>query len=184
MQSRIVLLAQAVPEGRVFGLDSQTVIGIVIQLINAIILAVALGFILYKPVKEFMDKRSKGIQGKIDDADETMEKANELIAEYDEKIKNIDKERLEILEEARISATNEKNVILAEAQREADEIKKRASEGISADKKRLKEESQLYIIDIASLMAKKHIGKSIDDETQDELFKESLAQLEETDWQN
>lgn len=44
---------QVVPDGRVFGLDAQTLISIGIQLFNAIILALALGFILYNPVKEF-----------------------------------------------------------------------------------------------------------------------------------
>ena len=54
------------PEERLFGLDSQTLIQIGIQLLNGIILAVALGYILYKPVKEFLHKRSEGIQNKID----------------------------------------------------------------------------------------------------------------------
>mgnify|MGYP001252647009 FL=1 len=98
MHSDIILLAKAIPEGRLFGLDLQTLIQIGMQLLNAIILAVALAFILYKPVKEFLDKRTNGIQGKIDDADETMAKANELIAEYEDKIKNIEKERIDILE--------------------------------------------------------------------------------------
>ena len=105
----IVLLAQAVPEGRIFGLDEQTFIQIGMQLLNAIVLAFALAFILYKPVKEFLDKRSEGIQGKINDADATMAKAKELIAEYENKIKDIEKERLDILEEARLQATMKEN---------------------------------------------------------------------------
>ena len=91
MHSEIIFLAQVVPEGRVFGLDSQTLISIGIQLLNGIILAIALGFILYNPVKEFMQKRQEKIQGKIEDANETMVKANELIDEYEAKLKNIDK---------------------------------------------------------------------------------------------
>ena len=64
MSSKIILLAQAVPEGRVFGLDSQTLISIGIQLFNGSILAVALAFILYNPVKDFMEKRREKIQKK------------------------------------------------------------------------------------------------------------------------
>ena len=101
--SIIVFLAQAVPEGRVFGLDMQTFISAAIQLLNAIILALVLTKILYKPVKEFMQKRSDKIKSKMDNADATMAKAQELIAEYDEKIRKIDKERAEILESARLS---------------------------------------------------------------------------------
>jgi F-type H+-transporting ATPase subunit b len=177
-------LAQAVPEGRVFGLDLQTLISIGIQLLNGIILAVALTFILYKPVKEFMRKRTDRIQSKMDDADATMAKANELIAEYNKKLQEIDKERIEILEAARLKAANESKIILEEAKQKALEIKKRSLDSVSQDKKRLKEETRLYIIEIASLMAGKYIAQKIDNETQDKLFEEALAQLEDTQWQS
>ncbi|NLK35680.1 MAG: ATP synthase F0 subunit B [Gracilibacteraceae bacterium] len=181
---RIVFLAQAAPEGRVFGLDFQTLIHIGIQLFNGIILAVALSFILYKPVKEFMRKRTDRIQSKIDEADATMAKANELIAEYEKKLKNIDKERAEILEAARLKVADESKNILEEARREALEIKKRSMDSVAEEKERLKEETRLYIIELASLIAEKYIKQSIDAEIQDKLFEEALAQLEDTQWQN
>jgi F-type H+-transporting ATPase subunit b len=181
---RIVYLAQVVPEGRVFGLDFQTLIHIGIQLLNGIILAVVLSFILYKPVKEFMRKRSERIQSKIDEADANMAKANELIAEYEEKLKNIENERAEILEAARLKVADESKNILEEARREAFEIKKRSMDSVAEDKERLKEETRLYIIELASLMAEKYIKQSIDAEVQDKLFEEALAQLEEAQWQN
>ena len=184
MHSMIVFLTQAVPEGRVFGLDLQTLISIGIQLLNGIILAVALGFILYKPVKEFMQKRSESIQGKIDDTDATLEKANKLIAEYDKKIEEIEKERAELLEAARIKAADESKVILEEARKEASEIKKRSLQSVTADKKRLTQESRLYIIELASYMAEKYISQNIDNEIGDKLFEETLTKLEETQWQS
>lgn len=180
----MMFLAQTVPEGRVFGLDSQTLISISIQLFNAIILAVALGYILYKPVKEFMQRRTEKIQTEIEKADATMAKANELIARYDTKLKNIDKERMEILEAARLKAADESKIILKEAKQEAYEIKKRSLESISEEKKRLKEETRLHIIELASFMAQKYITLNIDDETQDKLFEEAIAQLEDAQWQN
>lgn len=184
MHSMTVFLARAVPEGRVFGLDSQTLISIGIQLLNGIILAAALTFILYKPVKKFMHKRTSRIQSKMDDADATMAKANELIAKYDRRLKEIDKERMDILEAARLKAADESKEILEEAKREAYEIKKRSMDSIAQDKERLKEETRLYIIELASLMAKKYITQSIDDETQNKLFEETIAQLEYAQWQN
>lgn len=177
-------MAQAVPEGRVFALDSQTLISIVIQLFNGVILAVALGFILYNPVKEFMDKRTKSIQSKIDDANITMAKAKKLIYEYEEKLKNIDKERIEILEAARLQAIEESKKIIEQAYKEAHEIKKRSLESINEDKRHLKEEARLYIIEVASIMAEKYITEKVDDKVQDRLYEEALAQLEEAQWLN
>src|SRR5699024_5189511 len=97
-------------------------------------------------------KRSESIQGKIDDTDATLEKANKLIAEYDKKIEEIEKERAELLEAARIKAADESKVILEEARKEASEIKKRSLQSVTADKKRLTQESRLYIIELASYM--------------------------------
>lgn len=182
--SIIVFLAQAVPEGRVFGLDMQTFISAAIQLLNAIILALVLTKILYKPVKEFMQKRSDKIKSKMDNADATMAKAQELIAEYDEKIRKIDKERAEILESARLQAEEEYKKILEEAKQEAREIKKRSMESAAEEKKRLKEETRLYIVEIASLMAYKFIQQNIDEKMQEKLFEEAMARLEDSQWQS
>lgn len=183
MHSRMILLAQALPEGRVFGLDMQTLISIGIQLLNGVILAVALFVILYKPVKEFMQKRTQRIQGNIDEADETMVKAKELIAEYNTKIKDIEKERIEILEATRLKVADESKKTLEKAKQEANEIRKRSMDSVLAEKNRLEEESRLYIIELASLMAQKYITQTIDNENQDRIYEETLAQLEETQWQ-
>lgn len=183
MQSEMMLLAQVLPEGRVFGLDSQTAVQIGIQLLNGIILAVVLGFVLYKPVKEFMRKRSEGIQQKIHDADAAMVKAQELISQYELKIKEIEKERTEILDIARLKSIDEGKLILEEARLEASEIKKRSSDSLLADKKRLQEETRFHIIEVASVIAEKYITLSMDDKTQDKIFEETLAQMEVTSWQ-
>lgn len=178
----LIFLAQAVPDGRVFGLDSQTLIQIGIQLLNAILLAAALGYLLYNPVKEFMQKRTNRIQKQMDDAEAAKARAEELIAEYKQKLSEIDREREEILEAARLRASEERKAIIAEAKQEALEQKQRVSESIAAQKERLKEEARLYIIEAASLMAEKYIAQTIDDQIQDKLFAEALAQLEEAQW--
>lgn len=180
----VPILAQTAPEGRVFGLDSQTFFSGSLQLLNGIILAVALSWLLYKPVKEFLQKRAERIQGEIDQAEATMIKGNELITEYDKKIQDIDQERIEILEAARLTAEDEAKVIIAEAEKEAQEIKYRSLESVSKEKIRLQEESRLYIIELASIIAEKYIAQNIDDESQDKIFEETLAKLEDTQWLN
>ena len=150
----MMFLAQTVPEGRVFGLDMQTLISIGIQLLNAIILALALGYILYQPVKDFLQKRTEKIQNEIDKANATMAKANELIADYNTKLKNIDKERMEILEAARLKAADESKIILQEAKQEAYEIKKRSLESIAEYKKRLRKKHVFILSNLLLLWLK------------------------------
>lgn len=182
MMEFLILSTQAMPEGRVFGIDSQTLIQIGFQLFNGIVLAVALTYLLYKPVKGFMQKRTEEIQGSIENAGTTMTKANSLIAEYESKIKEIEKERVEILEAARIEAAEERKQILQEAKQEADDMKQRSLDVVSKDKKRLAEESRLHIIELSSLIAEKYVAKNMDDEKQSKYLEDMIAQLEETSW--
>ena len=182
MLNLMVYMAQTVPEGRLFALDSQTLISIGIQLVNGIILAVALGLILYKPVKSFMDKRTEGIRARFESADKAMAKADELIAEYNKKMEQVERERIEILESARLQAAREGREILEQAKREAEEISKRTYESIEKDKARLQEETRRYVIELASLIAEKYIARSIDEEIQDKLFDEALARMEDAQW--
>lgn len=180
----VSFLAQTASDGRVFGLDLQTLFDGSVQLLNGIILAVALGWLLYKPIKEFLRERADRIQDEINQAEARMSKGNELIAEYDKKIQDIDQERIEILEAARLTAEDEAKVIIAEAEKEAQEIKKRSLESASKERDRLQEESRLYIIELASIMAEKFISQNIDSDSQDKIFEETLAKLEDTQWLN
>ena len=182
MQSMIIFLCLSVPEGRLFALDGQALISMGIQLLNGIILAVALGYILYKPIKKFMDNRTHKIQNKIEHSDSTMARANELIAEYESKIKNIDKEYERVLQEARIKAADERKIILADAHKEADRIKKRSIDGIEAEKERIRLETRPYIIELSTLMAENYIAQTIEKDEQEKIFDDALAQLEEAQW--
>lgn len=184
MQNEIWFLAQALPEGRVFGLDGQTLMDIGIQLFNGILLAVILGAILYNPVKEFMQKRTESIQEKLDDSDATMLTAKNLIDEYEEKIENINQERISILEEARSQAQEESEIIRQEAKLEVAQTRERMQKSMEAEKKRIQDESRLYIIETAALMAEKYVASSISEEDHTKLFEEALTDLEESKWQS
>lgn len=184
MNHAVIFLASAVPEGRVFGLDSQTLIQVGLHLLNGAILAIALTFILYKPVKDFMQRRSEKIRGEMEEAAAAMAKANALIAEYETRMARIQQERSEILEAARQQAEEEGRAILEDAQEEAGEVKKRALESIAEDKKRLWEEVRLQAIDLSCLIAERYVTVSMDDQAQKQYFDQVLAQLEETQWRS
>lgn len=175
-------LMSAMPEGRVFGLDQQTLISIAIQLFNACVLAAALGSILYKPVREFMSKRTDRIRGQLDSAQNARAEAEALKAEYEKKLRQIDTERLKILEAAKLDAAEKSKRILDEARSEAATIKRRTAEGVATEKERLKEETRLHIIEVASFMAEKFVAQTIDGDIQDRLFDQTMAELEEASW--
>jgi len=179
-----ILLAQAAVEDRLFGLDSQTLIGALIQFVNVLILTGALSFILYKPVKEYMEKRSLKIKGQMEDAEKAKQKAEALVAEFEARLKDIDDEAEKILEDARLKAAEEGRAIVENAKHEAEAILKRAQEKIEFDKIKLREESRLYIIELAVNLAQKYIESSIDDNAKEQLFEEAISKLELSKWQS
>lgn len=182
MSAILIPLAQALPEGRVFGLDSQTLIQIGMQLLNGILLALALGFLLYKPVKEFLRNRAQRIQSGIDHADAAMTQAKALIAQYEAKLSGISQERAEILEAARQEAQEKSKAILLEAAEQASQIRRDSKESAHEDKKRLWEEMRLEVIDISALIAEKYIGESLDDKARDRYVDQVLSRMEEGQW--
>jgi F-type H+-transporting ATPase subunit b len=178
----IIRLAQAGADERVFALDQQTLIQIGIQILNGIILAVALGLILYNPVRKYMANRTNSIQTKIDNSETMMTKAQELIAEYEFKLANIDKEYEKVLEDGRMKAAAEEKIIIEEARQEAERIKKDALESGSIERERVRLETRPYIIELATLMAEKYLTDSIDKEAQEKLYDEVLSELEDARW--
>ena len=177
-----VLFLTTVPAGRVFALDQQTLINIGIQFFNAGFLAVVLGFLLYKPLQEFMNRRTQKISDQLKDAQEKLTEAEALKTQYEKKLRNIQTERFQILDAARITASERSKHLLEEARQEAAVIRKRAEENISTEKERLKKETKSHIIEISSLMAAKFVTHQMDQDTQNRLFEETMAELEEARW--
>lgn len=181
----LVLLTQAaqtVPEGRVFGFDIQTVFQVGIQVLNGVILAVALTYILYKPVKAFLQNRSEGIQNEISTAEATQQRADALIKEYEAKIAEIELERQEIVANAERQADVSARDILEEARKEADAIKQRELESVREEEKRMYEEVRLHVIDLSAVIAERYLAQELDDASREQYSAKVIAQLEETGW--
>ena len=178
----VFILSAAADQSRVFGLDLQTAIQVGIILFNVSVLAAVLSHILYKPVQNFLKKRAEKIADQLTRAEEDMTKAAELKAQYEANLKDIEKERVEILEEARRVAAEHTKETLVDAKKEADSIRARASLDIKNEQEQAKEQLRIHIIEVASAMTEKLVSYTIDKETQDRLFEETLKELEEAAW--
>ena len=176
--------AAELPPGRVFGLDGQTLRQILAQLFSVGLLAYVLSKLLYKPVRDFMGKRSAKVEHQLETAEKEVAMANALKAEYEQKVKEIDASRAAILEEARKVAAEAKNQVLDEAKKEAEKIHERATANIELELERARAEMRHQIIDVSALMAAKFMSKSIDKQTQDALFEETMTELEGAGWRS
>ena len=175
-------IAATVPEARLFALDAQTMIQVGIILFNLVVLAFVMSRLLYKPVQKFMNNRANLIRDQLKRAEDELAKATELKLEYEQKIRDAKTERDHILETAQKLAAEKREEILAEARRDADKIKADSDAYIESEKLRVQDEIRAAILEVSSVMAEKFVSLSLDEDTHDRLFYETIAELERVPW--
>jgi F-type H+-transporting ATPase subunit b len=178
----IILLATTLPEGRVFGMDVQALISAAITLISLAVTAFFLRLILYKPLQKFLAARSERINDQVKSAELYMAEAQGLLEQYEGQIKNAEAEREKILAQANKLAEKQGEDIIAEARREAAALKNLAESEIERERRRINDEMQRAIIQVAASLSKKFITLSIDEQVQERLFHEAVSRLDEFQW--
>ena len=178
-----LLLAEA-PQGRLFDIDMITVISAGANLVNVAVLAAVLAYLLYKPVRNILHKRTEKIQGQLATAEGEMTRAMELKRHYEQKLEDIDREREEILVEARKQASETGRRLVAEAKVEADSIRERAAANVEMEWERAETQMRTAIIDVSSAMAEKFVSVAISKETHADMFAEAMSDLEGMTWRD
>jgi F-type H+-transporting ATPase subunit b len=169
-------------EGRIFGLDWQLLSGMVFQIIAILLLFILLSFILYEPVRKILNDRKERVAKQVQDAKKDRAEADKYRAEYEAKLKNIDKEADLILGEARKKALARENEIVADAKAEAQRIIDHANQEAELEMKKAQDEIKQQIIEVAALMAGKIVAVSLDEEGQNALIEETLKEMGDNTW--
>ncbi len=168
--------------GRILGLDQQALMSLGLQLVNTFVMVFILVKLLYKPVGKFLSNRVEKIKNNIMNAETQLKDAETLKVGYEEKLKNIEKERSEILDSARKRAIESEKEIIDAAKAEAETIKKRALLDIDREQMKAREELKGQVVEISTLMASKYIAAAMDANTQNKLLNEVISELGEVKW--
>ena len=169
---------------RLINFDPQLIHDVLITGVNIFILFFAMSYLLFNPARDFLEKRRAKIANDLQTAKSSREDAVALKADYEAKLKNIDKEAEAILEDARKKAKKQEAEIVAEAKAEAARIIERANREIDLERKKALDDVKTEMVSIASLMAKKAVAASIDVKIQDTLIEETLKEMGESTWQS
>lgn len=167
-----------------FNLDPQLLFDVVLVLIAVFFLFLIMSYKLFNPARKLLQDRQKRIQDDIDNASNDREEAQALKAEYEAKLKNVDKEAEAILSETRQKALKNEAKIIEEAKIEASRIIARAQEEAELEKKHAMDDMKQEVIQIASLMASKVVAANIDTNIQNSLVDETLREMGESTWQS
>lgn len=169
---------------RLFNLDVQLIHDALLLGIAIFVLFLAMSYLLLNPVRKMLYDRQRKIQGDIDSAKTDKDKASAMKAEYEAKLKNVDKEAEAILSEARQKALKNEARIIDEAKQEAARIIQRANEEAALEKNRAMDDMKQEMIVVASMMAAKVVAASIDTTVQNALVEETLKEMGDSTWQS
>lgn len=128
---------------------------ILLHMLNLAILAFGMYFILYKPVREFMEKRRKLYEAMDCEAKEKLEKANGLKREYEEKLENADAEIKKSKEKSEQQANADAAEIIEKAQKEAEDIVLRSKKQAEYESKEALRRANREISEITVAAAKR-----------------------------
>ena len=166
----------------IFGLDPQLLVDSAITILAMFFVFLLLSYLLFNPARNLMEKRQEGIREQMETAAREKQGAIQFKAEYDEKIKNVQKETDEILSEARKKALKKESVMLEEAREEAAQIVARANREVELEKSKVKDEMKQEIINVATAMAGKIVASSLDESKQSQLLADTLEEMGDETW--
>lgn len=167
---------------RLFSLDAQFLFDVVVMALSMLVLFTLLSYLLFNPVRDMLEKRRQRV---VDDQESAKREKEEAIIykeEYEQKLKEVDKEVQVILSDARKRALQNEAKIVAEAKEEAARIIARANAEIELEKKHALNDMKQEMITIAAMMAEKVVAASIDTHVQESLIDETLKEMGEGTW--
>ena len=146
-------------------------------IVNFILLVYILKLILFDPLINFLEERSKSIKESMDNAEESRIKANELIEEQKKILQETRLEARQINEKATSDAKKEGKNILKQARENAQRERETTLQEIRNEteliKKELRQESASFSLQIAE----KIIEKEIDAKKHQAIIEKSLNEL-------
>src|SRR4051812_20991902 len=124
------------------------------------------------------DKRQQAIEESIDTAERTRRQADELLAEYRQRLTEARAQADEIVARARRTGENTEAESLAEARRKREELMDQTRREIQAETNRAISEIRNQVADLTVLATEKVTRKSLTDADQRRLVQDAVSELD------
>lgn len=143
-------------------------------------LALVIGILVYfvrKPMGSFFVNRTRQIREKLEEAQQARREAEAKLAEIESRMSCLDDELKEIHTAAEKEAVQERERLIAEAEKDAQKIIERAREEIAGMTQAAQIELKAHAAELSVQLAKDKIRSEITDEDQGRLFTRFVAKL-------
>jgi len=134
---------------------------------------------LFGPVMKIIQDRQQEIDDMFRQADRSNEEAEQLRAEYENKLSAAVQTSDRLVKEAVARGQSREEEILRQANREADAIREKAAQDIAREKKKAVNDAKNEISSLAIAIAGKVVGASLDGAHQERLVDSFLEELGE-----
>jgi len=148
---------------------------------NFIILFGGLTYLLYKPIRRFLEKRTQDIQSSLKEAEDSRKDAEQKLKEIETRLAGLEKEIEKIMKEAESEGQRGKEEILKRAQQETERIKYFAKQEIDAIIRSRIRELREYSAALATALAEERIKRKMSPELQSQLIDRSIERLDKLD---
>jgi F-type H+-transporting ATPase subunit b len=129
-------------------------------------------------IAEALDRRQKAIEDSIDAAEHTRKEAEDILAEYRERLAEARGQADEIVSRARKTGEAAENEIVADARSKREEMMEQTRRDIEAETRRAIQEIRAEVADLTVLATEKVTRKALTDEDQKRLVEEALSELD------
>ena len=119
---------------------------IIALIINFFVLLFLLQKMFYRPVMKIMEERQQKIEDSISNAERKNEEAQELIRTYEQKMSEIEKEKMEIMNEAVKEAGEYKRDLVEKYEKEAEVKKSAFMEDVREDREAIHAEIRTFMV--------------------------------------
>ena len=150
---------------------------ILVTICNTIITFLIVRKFLFKPVRKMLAARSEEVQAMYDQAEADRAEAAAMKKDYTDSIANAKAEAAQITQSATRRATVRSEEILAEASRQATDLKKKAEQSIEMERKKAMNEIKDEIADLSIMIASKVVEKDINEDDHKRMIEDFIDKV-------
>jgi F-type H+-transporting ATPase subunit b len=129
-------------------------------------------------ISEELDKRQHAIEESIEASERTRREADQLLAEYRERLAEARDQAEEIVTRARKTAESTETEIIAEARVKREEMMEQTRREIGAETRRAIQQIRSEVADLTVLATEKVTRKALTEDDQRRLVEEALSELD------
>ena len=137
-----------------------------------------LGRLAFPRIAEALDRRQSAIEESIEASERTRKEADDILAEYRERLAEARGQADEIVARARRTGEAAENEIIAEARAKREEMMEQTRRDIQAETRRAIQEIRAEVADLTVLATEKVTRKALTGEDQRRLVEEALSELD------